>query len=383
MARGASAGPGNGNGNAPRATISDVAGRAGVSPATVSRVLSGNHPVAGATRARVQRAIRDLDYVVNAHARALSGSRSRTVAIILEDVSAPFFNLIARGIERQATLEGRLCLICATEGEPSRELSVVSMLREQHTDAVFLIGGIADTPEYRDRIKHLALALDASGSRLVLCGRPSPGDGLPVTVVEFDDEGGAFAAAGHLLSMGHREILFLGGVADSSATVARLAGTRRALAAHGLTLPADRVVHGAATRQFGRAEMDRLLSRGIGFTAVFAFDDLVAAGAVAALREHGVRVPQDVSVIGYDDISPAEDVHPALTSVHVPLDEIGRTAVRLALYRDSVDPPAQHALLGTHVVVRQSVAPPRRTPLPAPGGTAAPAAVGGAVSSPS
>jgi LacI family transcriptional regulator len=351
----------NGPAGAQKATVSDVAGRAGVSPATVSRVLSGNHPVAPATRTKVMRAIRELDYVVNAHARALAGSHTKTVAIILTDVTAPFFNTIAGGIQRQAALEGRLCLICASDGDPERELAIVSMLREQSTDAVFLVGGVMDTPEYRHRMARLAHALNDAGSRLVLCGRPSPGDDLPVTVVEYDNEGGAFAAASHLLSAGHERIVFVGGLAGNTATDARIAGLRRAMAAYGLDLDPAAVVAGRMTRDFGYRATKRLLADGPRFTAILACDDPVAAGAVAALREAGRDVPGEVSVIGYDDLSPAEDVHPALTTVHIPLDELGRTAVRLALHRADPERPAQHVVLGTHVVVRQSVAPRRRS----------------------
>ncbi|MEU3985999.1 LacI family DNA-binding transcriptional regulator [Streptomyces sp. NPDC026672] len=332
-----------------------MARRAGVSPATVSRVLSGNHPVAAATRTKVMRAIRELDYVVNAHARALAGSHTKTVAIILSDVTAPFFNTIAGGIQRQATLEGRLCLICASDGDPDRELAIVSMLREQRTDAVFLIGGITDTPEYRHRMARLAHALNDAGSRLVLCGRPSPGDDLPVTVVEYDNEGGAFSAASHLLSAGHERIVFLGGMEGNTTTEARTGGLRRAMASYGLELDPELVVLGQLDRGFGYRATKQLVEDGAEFTAIFACDDPVAAGAVAALREAGLDVPGDVSVIGYDDLSPAEDVFPALTTVHIPHEELGRTAVRLALHRDDPDRPTQHVVLGTHVVVRRSV----------------------------
>jgi LacI family transcriptional regulator len=341
----------------PKATVSDVARRAGVSAATVSRVLSGNHPVSGATRTKVLRAIRELDYVVNAAARALSGSQPRTVAIILTDVSAPFFNSVARGIERQAAVERRLCLISSTDGDPDRELALVSMLREQNTGAVCLIGGVLDTPEYRARMAVLANALHEAGSRLVLCGRPSPGPDLPVTVVEYDNEGGAFAAASHLLSLGHRRIVFLGGVEGNTTTQERLAGLRRALAAYGVEQPPELIVPGPLVRRFGYQATQRLLADGREFTAIFGCDDLVAAGAVAALRDAGVEAPRQVSVIGYDDLSPAEDVYPALTTVHIPHDELGRTALRLALHRDDPDLPAQHVVLGTHIVVRRSVAP--------------------------
>src|SRR5258708_1043430 len=167
------------------ATIQDVATLAGVSMATVSRVMSGNYPVATATRAKVQKAVRELNYVANAHARALAGTTSKLVAILVSGIDSPFYAQIAVGIEQQAMAEGRLC--------------------------------------------RLGEGLDVAGSRLVLCGRPSPGPGLPVTVVEYDNESGAFALASYLLSQGHERILFLGGREDNTTIAARIAGYRRAL----------------------------------------------------------------------------------------------------------------------------------------------------------
>ncbi|MFI6159049.1 transcriptional regulator, LacI family [Micromonospora haikouensis] len=338
----------------PRATVKDVAARAGVSPATVSRVLAGDYPVSAATRARVQRAVRDLDYVANAQARALKGAGPGMIAFVMEDVTGPSFAYVAKGVEQQATAEGRLCLICVTDGDPARELTVVEAMREQRAEAVILVGGGFLDEEHRQRMIHFAHALDKAGSRLVLCGRPPLGDGVPATVVEYDNEGGAYAMTSHLLSQGHRRIVYLGNVQPNHTTsLDRVKGFTRAHEAFGVPLDPTLIVPGEFSQAFGQAATRRLLGLGVDFTAIFAATDMVAAGVLRALREAGVRVPQDVSVVGYDDIPLSVNVTPALTTVRIPTEELGRTAVRLALR--PTEP--QHVVLGTHIVVRESVAP--------------------------
>jgi LacI family transcriptional regulator len=164
-----------------RATVKDVAARAGVSAATVSRVLSGDYPVATSTRNKVTRAIRELDYVANAQARALKGSGTKMVAFVLEDVTGPSFAMVAKGVEQQATAAGRLCLVCTTHGDPDRELAIVEAMREQHADAVILVGGGTQDMTYRHRMITIARALEKAGSRSVLAGRPPLGDDVPAT----------------------------------------------------------------------------------------------------------------------------------------------------------------------------------------------------------
>ncbi|MFF5010329.1 LacI family DNA-binding transcriptional regulator [Streptomyces phaeochromogenes] len=336
-----------------RATVKEVAARAGVSTATVSRVLAGNYPVAPATRIKVQRAAQDLDYVLNAGARGLRQTTSNTVAFVVADVKGPFFSLIADGVEQQATEEGRLCLVCTTHNDPARELAVINLLRQQRVEAVILVGGTAQTPQYTERMVKLAHSLDAEGSRLVLCGRaPLVGDpDIPHTVVEYDNEGGAFAMTSYLLSLGHERVALLGVERQSTASE-RVKGYRRALESRGLAFDSDLVVPGVHSRESGYEATRRLLSSGRDFTAVFAVTDMIAAGVLKALREAGVRVPDDVSVVGYDDIPLASDLFPSLTTVHVPHEQLGRSAVKLALNREQH--PVQHIRMGTHVMVRDS-----------------------------
>jgi Transcriptional regulators len=336
-----------------RATIRDVAGLAGVSVATVSRVLTGDYPVLPATRNKVMRAIRELDYVPNAHARALSARRPGAIAIVVETVAAPYYAYIAQAVEEQAAREGRLSLICTTGGDPGRELSIVQLLREQRAEAVILVGSVVVDEDYRKRMSEYAHSLAAAGSRLVLCGRPPLGDGVPALVVGFDNTGGAHALTGHLLSAGHRRILYLGLRPGHSTSEGRVAGYRAALAEHGVTPDPTLEIEAEFSRESGHAALAHRLSEGPpDFTAIFAGNDLVAAGAIRALREHGLQVPGDISIAGYDDVPPAADL--ALTTVHLPHDELGRAAVRLAL---STSPPAAPLTLGTYIVVRDSVRP--------------------------
>ena len=339
-----------------RPTVKDVAASSGVSATTVSRVLAGNYPVSTATRARVMKAVRELDYVINAQARALGGGGTKTVAFIVHDLVGPAFAYVGQGVEQQATAEGRLCLVCTTHGDPERELELIELMREQQAEAVVLVGGGSNSRSYVERMTQAARALDKSGSRLVLCGRPPLGPEMPATVVEYDNEGGAYAITSYLISLGHRDIAFLGAGEPGHSTIdGRLRGFERAHEAHRLPVtPSGPAV--TFDRQSGYQATRELLARGQKFTAVFAATDVVASGVLVALREAGLRVPEEVSVVGYDDIPLARDLTPQLTTVHVDHEDLGRTAVRHALNRDR-HAMNQHTVMGTHVVIRNSAGP--------------------------
>lgn len=346
-----------------RATLSDVAQMAGVSNATVSRVLAGNYPVSVTTKNRVMRAVRQLDYVVNAQARALQAGASRTIAFVLHDITGPSFAEAAAGVEEEAARHGRLCVVCTTNGSQERQSEVIDLMRAQGAEAVILIGGTDNDEESHGRLVAYARSLAAAGSRLVLCGCPPPREPLPVTVIDYDNEAGAYAATAHLLSQGHRRILFVGKGEGYTTSEARFAGYLRALASFGIEPdPALQVVVDFSRAASVRA-MREVLAHQVAFTAVFAASDMTAAGCMQVLREHGRKVPEDVSVVGYDDIPMAIDMTPRLTTVHVPYRELGRAAVRHVM---ELDPAARqdvdHVVLGTHLMVRESVAPPAVEP---------------------
>jgi LacI family transcriptional regulator len=341
------------------ATITDVARRAGVSTATVSRVLNRNYPVSDGVRQRVLDAVRDLGYVANAHARALLTSTSGTVGVILHDVSDPYFAEIVRGIQEVAGLEDRLVVICNSQREPDREITYIEMLRAQRVDAIIMAGGHILDDEYVMALREQALQLRAQGSRLILCGRHP----VRADAVVPDNTAGGARLVRHLLDRGHRRIAHIAGPPNFSTTQDRLDGYREGLASFGLAADPDLVATGDFTREGGYGAAGRLLDAGVGFTAIFAANDLAAVGAMARLQERGLRVPEDVSVAGFDDVPVARDVTPALTTVRVPMVDMGRQSMRLALR----DPGAPHEVvrLGTELVVRRSVAPPSSGPGPA------------------
>ncbi|GAA3114129.1 LacI family transcriptional regulator [Kribbella aluminosa] len=343
-----------------RPTVKDVALAANVSPTTVSRVLAGNYPVSTATRARVMKAVRELDFVINAQARALGGGNTKTVAFIVHDLVGPSHAYVGQGVERQATAEGRLCLVCTTHGDPQRERELIDVMREQQAEAVVMVGGGSNDEAYVEQMIQTARALDKSGSRLVLCGRPPLGSDVPATVVEYDNEGGAFAMTSYLISLGHRDIVFLGAGEPGYTTIdGRFRGFVRAHESHHIPVAPQRRATIPFDRESGYLATRDLLAGGRTFTAIFAVTDVVASGALVALREAGLRVPEDVSLVGYDDIPLALDVTPTLTTVHVDHEELGRTAVRLALHREQ-HALSQHTVIGTHVVIRDSAGPPPR-----------------------
>jgi LacI family transcriptional regulator len=331
------------------ANIVDVARRAGVSTATVSRVLNRNYPVSDAVRQRVLAAVRDLGYVGNAHARALLKSTSGTVGVILHDVSDPYFAEIVRGVQEVAGLEDRLVVICNSQREPEREITYIEMLRAHRVDAVIMAGGHILDDEYVMALREQAIQLRAQGSRLVLCGRHP----VRADAVVPDNTAGAARLVRHLLAAGHRRIAHLSGPPDLSTTRDRIDGYLGALASYGIEHDPALLVRGEFSREAGHAGVHCLLRSGVEFTAVFAANDLVAVGAMAGLQERGLRVPDDVSVVGFDDVPVASDVTPPLTTVRVPMVEMGRQSMRLALRGPGA--PYEVVRLETELVERQSV----------------------------
>ncbi|MBO8184904.1 LacI family DNA-binding transcriptional regulator [Streptomyces spirodelae] len=358
-------------------TLADVAAHAGVSSATVSRVLSGNYPVAGATRNRVLRAVEELEYVVNGPASALAAASSDLLGILVNDIADPFFGIIASAVQGELEGQGqgegpvprKLAVVCNTGGSPERELTYLTLLQRQRAAAIVLTGGAVEDPEHSAALAARLRRLAAGGTRIVLCGRPPLSDGQgggPVPgallTVAFDNRGGARALTEHLLALGHRHIGYVAGPAERTTTRHRLEGHSAALEAHESFDPAraERLtVHGGGYHRSAGYEGTRvLLHRAPETTAVLAANDTVALGVCAALREAGLRIPEDVSVAGFDDLPFSADASPTLTTVRLPLQEAGARAGRLAL---GTQPPPRGGVttIGHELVVRASTAPPR------------------------
>ncbi|MFJ4775857.1 LacI family DNA-binding transcriptional regulator [Streptomyces sp. NPDC088762] len=348
-------------------TLAEVAAHAGVSPATVSRVLNGGYPVAGGTRTRVEQAVEELGYIANGPARALAAATSDLVGVLVHDVADSFFGILAGSLQSALAPSGpgdarRLAVVCNTEGRPAAELAYLALLEGQRAGGVVLTGGAAEDPDHTTTLASRIARMAAAGAPVVLCGRPPlplPAE-LPVATVMFDDHGGAFRLAEHLLALGHRRIAYVAGPPGLSTTRERLAGHRAALLRHDPGLPdacADLTVHAGFERSAGYDATRELLRRGAPFTAVAAANDTVATGVGAALREAGIRIPEDVSVAGFDDLPFCADTAPALTTVRVPLREAGALAAQLVTGRRPL-PPGGITTLPTELMVRASTAPP-------------------------
>jgi LacI family transcriptional regulator len=335
------------------ATLADVARRAGVSVATASRVLNGSTRVVNPElKARVMDAARLLRYVPNAHAQALVRERSAVVGVIVHDVSDPYFAEITRGIQRCASEARRLVLICNSYREPDRELELVRLLHGQRVEALILAGSGLNDRSYIQTLIQQIDAFGAAGGHTALIGRHA----IPGSAVIPDNSGGARATAHMLFELGHRRFGVVSGPELLTTTHDRLGGFQRGLLERGIELPPSQIVAGDFSRDGGRRATLDLLDRHPQITAIFALNDVMAIGALAALRERGIGVPEAISVVGYDDIPIAADVTPALTTVRVPMVELGERAVQLALA--PLDAPFQVEHLPTEIVVRASTAPP-------------------------
>jgi DNA-binding LacI/PurR family transcriptional regulator len=318
-------------GEARRPTIRDVAREAGVSRGTVSRVLNGGAYVSPSALALVNAAIERTGYIVNNHARSLATGRSNAIAFLLTEPTHllfedPNFSTLLSGAA-QALSERDLPLVLMLASTPAQRRRTLAYLTNRHVDGVLVVSSHAGDP--------LLAGVVRAGLPVVACGRPLGQPGLGY--VAADDHGGARRMTEHLLARGRRRVAMISGPLDTSGGVDRLAGHREALvAALGEDAWDERlVVHGEYSRAGGRTAMERLLAQAPELDAVFVASDLMAAGALEALRAAGRSVPGDVAVGGFDDSSVAATLDPPLTTVRNPLPRISEEMVRVLL--DVVD----------------------------------------------
>lgn len=341
------------------ATLQDVAQEAGVSLATASRVLRGTSQVRAELRERVLAAAGELRYTPNAHAQALASASSTSVGVICHDVSDPYFSAVARGVMTTAHEHGMLVVLASTFRDPAQEVTYVAMLRAQRARAILLMGsGFED----RDWARSLAAELEPyqrTGGRVAVLSRHR---NLKADAVLPQNREGAAALGRALLDLGHREFAVLTGPDDLTTVTDRLAGFTDALSDAGIELPDARIVPGAFTRDGGYAAASELLRREDRPTCVFAVTDVMAIGALAAFHDHGVDVPGDISLAGFNDIPIVADLAPALTTVALPLSDMGARVMSLALRE-----PARRSRIermAGEVVMRASTAPPPDRPAP-------------------
>ena len=302
-----------------KVTIRDVAARAGVSVSTVSRVLNGRDEkhMRPETKARVLRAIEELEYTPVKAARSLRRQRTQVIGVLLPDISNPFFSLLARGVESVAFERGYSTLICDSNHSVEKESRYLDILLAEGVEGVVFV------PVGEPNATKLERFL-RRGARVVVADRRV--EGFPV--VEADNRGGSASLANFLLSRGYRRIAYLAGPKEVSTAADRLNGFRAALERHGLAPAAVR--HGDFTFQSGYVLAREILVRSK-VEAIVAGNDLMAVGALRAAEDLGISVPEELGVAGFDHVFPAELVRPRLTTVAVPAYEIGKEAMRKLL----------------------------------------------------
>jgi LacI family transcriptional regulator len=330
-------------------SITDVARLAGVSTATASRVVSAaDYAVSAATRARVLDAARTLDYVPNALARGLR-RHLPVVGVIVHDITDPYFSEVVRGVEDAAAAAGFLVIVCSSDRDAEREQSYVRLLRAMRAPALIFAGsGFDDRAANAEMARHVA-AIRGYGGAVVHLSPHAAGE----PEVGVDNIAGVAAIVGALADLGHSRIAFLAGPTTLLVARQRLDGYRRGVADAGLPPDERLVVESAFNRDGGRSAVDALLARDVAFTAIAAANDLLALGALERLAELGIQVPADVSVAGFDDIATAAIVAPSLSTVRLPLHEIGRRGFAVAERLLAGERPAPE-VLPTELVLRAS-----------------------------
>ncbi|WP_326549544.1 LacI family DNA-binding transcriptional regulator [Micromonospora sp. NBC_01813] len=337
------------------ATLADVAKRAGVSPATASRIINGSSkPVTEALRDRVLAAVEELQYVPNAHAQSLARSHRSAVGVVVHDVSDPYFAEITRGLQRVATEHGRLVIICNSYRDPEKELQYVELLRAHQVAAIILAGSGYHDETFTALLESKLRVYERTGGRVAVIGRHEhAGD-----AVVPDNEMGGYLLGAELYSLGHTRFGVVAGPKVLTTTTDRLTGLRRAAREHGQKLPARRVAYADFDRASGAAAAASLLDAEPGLTAIAALNDSMAIGTMALLRSRGIMIPEQVSVVGFDDMPVARDVTPALTTVRLPLAEMGARAMTMALQPGAAARAPIIEEIGAELVRRESAGPP-------------------------
>ncbi len=326
-------------------TIDDIARQAGVSPSTVSRVLNGSKHVGEARRAQVLAAVEHFGFRPNAVAQGLARGRSMTVGVLVQDVTSPFFGRMLAAVEEVLERHDYRPMFASTHWRADNldeEAQVLDLLLERRVDGVLILGGRGSAEHLQQVATHIPLVIAA---RQI--------EGLEAHCLTVDNSGGAYRATRYLIGLGHRRIAHISGFADHPDARARLDGYQRALAEAGLPLDPDLVAEGDFEELSGQTAVEQLLIRAVPFTALFAANDQMAYGAILGLHSHGFRVPDDVSVVGFDDLPHSAYTLPPLTTVRQPVRELG-TAAASALTSQIEGMPPEPACFNAELIIRKS-----------------------------
>jgi LacI family transcriptional regulator len=330
------------------ATIREVAESAGVSYATVSHVINNTRVVTQETRERVLAAMTSLNYRPNALARSLRQGKTNTMGLVLPDSANPFFAEISRSIEAEAFKKGYSVFLCNTELDTQRELFYVDVLSKKQVDGIIFVaaGDQADSLDFLLR----------QNMSVVMIDRDLPN--VQVDAVLTDHQLGGFLATQHLIELGHERIACIAGPSSITPSAERIIGYRKALEQAGLPYAEELIMRGDYHPQSGMDIMHSILQMSPRPTAIFALNDLMALGALRAAAEAGCSIPNDLAIVGYDDLELARFTNPPLTTIAQPKKEIGARAVNLLVDRIArKGGPPSRVVLPPELIVRRSTQP--------------------------
>ncbi|GAB4402771.1 MAG: substrate-binding domain-containing protein [Anaerolineales bacterium] len=331
-------------------SIKDIARAAGVSHSTVSRALADSPLVREETRERIKQLAQEMGYSPHALARSLVTRRTQTVGVVVTTIADPFVSEIVRGLEETGQNHGYTIILCNSNAEPRRELAAVKALREKRVDGIIVTAS---------RIGDLYLPLlEDFGVPIVLINNQQTGK--YVYSIGTDDLRGGQIATEHLLSLGHTRIAYIASPNNVNSSQARMEGYRAALEAAGIAFDPALVADGDGRPAAAMRATEHLLSRGVRPTAIFCYNDMTAIGTMRALRKAGIRVPDDISVVGYDDIPIVEYLDPPLTTIRQRKYDMGCMAMDMLLRLLNGATDVQDVTIEPTLVVRESTSAPRR-----------------------
>lgn len=333
------------------ANMKEIARMAGVSLGTVSHVLNGSVNVREALRKRVEEAVQAVGYQPSALARGLRRDKTNIIGMIIPDITNPFFPAVVRGAEDTAFANGYRLVLCNTDNDHTKELAHLNELR------TFLPSGLIVIPSDLSDLAREAESYRKSGAAVVCVDRlPKRWQGDSVSAA---NEAGAYAATSYLLQLGHRNLAMVNGPLHLTNSGERLKGFRRALTEARVKVKPEFIHESSFDISGGRAKALLLLRMLPRPTAIFAGNDMIAMGVLHAIRDEGLKCPDDVSVVGFDDLDFASLINPSLSSVYQPGYQLGATAARILLDRVAGDKrPARQIVLDTEFRIRESIAPP-------------------------
>ena len=336
-------------------SIQDIAGEAGVSHATVSRALRNSPLISADVRERIQRLARDMGYTPNAVAQSLKGQRTKAIGLVVTSIADPFVGRVVRGIEDVAYRANMSVFLSVSCNDPEREMEVIETFHRRRVDGI-ISAAAQISGRYAEQLAQTVVPT-------VLVNQQAEATTELLHSVDVDDHEGALRAVGHLVELGHRNIGYVGAGNRPRSNRRRLAGYRDALRAAGIEPDEDRIRISPPGHRFHTedvadgAALVRELSR-TGVTAVFCYNDMIAVGALLACRDQGTAVPEQLSVVGFDDIETAQYVTPPLTTIHQPKLRLGHMAMEMML--DLLEGrPVENHVLPTELIRRSSTSAPQ------------------------